>query len=571
MQSSADSALNVNSESTTASQVRKLVRELIIPERRFIRVAIAYGLAISLLTLAVPVAVQALINSVVHTASINAVVWLAVLLFVTLLLSGLFSLLRTYIMEKYQRHIYARLTAEISIRTIMAHHDYFSGRRNADIPNRYFDIGTFQKNLPPLLVDGFALCLQMIVGFVVVSFYHPLFLAFSLIIVAILYLIWSFWVSKAVVAAVGLSHAKYAMAKWLGDLAAANSFFKSSRHIEFAREKTDQTTSAYIKKHKTYFRFTFAQIISLIVLYALASSTLLGLGGVLVIRGELSVGQLVAAELILAAIFFGLSQAGTYLKLYYELCGAADELGLIFQIPMEEHDQGAIAKAEHAELSFHHVEIDVDGNKAVLDFQLQAGEKNFVTTQHAWLQSQVTHMLKQNIRPTGGWVKLGEYDLRDYNIQNLRQTIQVIDRSPIVECTIVDFLRMSAPETTLSSIQQTLLLLGLDQKIAQLPDGMETSLSTFGAPLLTSEFILLKLAAALLAHPQVVVLTQYFDNMATAELQHALNLLSRQSFTVLYFTNHPLSGCFDKVLNLDTSITELSIEAHTPASPTLHQ
>lgn len=562
MQDSIEGILTKNGSTSSAKQSRRFVRTLLFPERRFLTTAISYGLAISLLTLAVPIAVQALINSVVNTASINGVIALAVLLFFTLMMSGVFSLLRTYIMEKYQRHIYARLSAEISIRTIMAKHDYFSGRRNTDIPSRYFDISIFQKNLPPLLVDGFALCLQMIVGFTVVSFYHPLFLAFSVIIIAILCLIWALWSKKAIIAAVDLSHSKYTMAKWLSDLAVANSFFKSSRHIEFAREKTDQTTETYINKHKKYFKYTYAQIIAFVTLYALASSTLLGLGGVLVIRGELSIGQLVAAELILAAIFFGLSQAGTYLKLYYELCGAADELKLIYQIPLEEHDHGAVTSSQHAALMFNRVEIQLEEQKALIDLALQAGDKVFAVTQQAQLQHHLINLLKQNTNPLSGWIKLGDYDLRDYNIQSLRQSVHVVDRSAIVECRIVDFLRMSAPDATLAQIQQTLFELGLEQKINRLPHGLETVLSSSGTPLLTNDFILLKLASALLAKPQVLVLTQYFDNMAKAQLDRIISYLEQLEFTVLYFTNHPMNTHFTRAIDLDAII-------ETPANTVL--
>ena len=62
-----------------------------------------------------------------------------------------------------------------------------------------------------------------------------------------------------------------------------------------------------------------------LLMYAVASAALLGIGGVLVVQGELSIGQLVAAELVMSAVFFGLSRFTQYLKLYYELYGAAEK------------------------------------------------------------------------------------------------------------------------------------------------------------------------------------------------------------------------------------------------------
>lgn len=528
------------------------IRSLITPEGDFIKVAVAYGVAIGLLTLAVPIAVQTLINTVVNIASTSAVVTLALLLFATLALSSLFSALRTHIMERFERHIYARLTAEISIRTLMAENDYFEGRRNTDITNRYFDIGTFQKNIPPLFVDGFALFLQMLVGFTLVSFYHPVFLAFCIVFILLLVIIWLIWGRRAVATAVELSHAKYATAKWLGDLASANAFFKSSRHITYAGDRTDKSTERYVTAHYNHFRYTYAQTIALLLLYALASSTLLGLGGVLVINGELSIGQLVAAELILTAIFFGLSQAHNYLKMYYELCGAADELKQVFDLPLEQHSNGSGKSTEFDNhLRFHNVALSHDGEKKQFNFELNSGDKLFVITRHAWLQRAIIQLLKYNHQPESGWIQLGGSDLRDYEVQQLRQAVVVIDRSLIIECTIQQFLAMSAPAASVADMQRALGTVGLDQVVARFPTGLQSTLTPLGAPLQPHEFLLLKLAAALLAQPKVVVLTQYFDNMPRDELATLLKKIGDLPFSVIYFSNHPDIQAFDFCLCLD--------------------
>ena len=155
---------------------------LLKPEHGFFNVAIAYGVAISFLTLAVPIAVQTLINSIANIGSVRAVVILSMVLFFTLVISGLLSALRMRVMEHYERKVYARLTSELAAKTMMAPQSFFDGQRNTTITQRYFDIMTFQKNIPSLMVDGFALVLQLVVGFTLVSFYHPFLLMFNLLI-----------------------------------------------------------------------------------------------------------------------------------------------------------------------------------------------------------------------------------------------------------------------------------------------------------------------------------------------------------------------------------------------------
>ena len=187
---------------------RKTLFKLLKPESDFFWVAIAYGVAISLMTLAVPIAVQTLINSIANIGSTRAVIILATVLFLTLFISGVFSALRMRIMEFYERKVYARLTAALSLRTIMAPHSYFEGRQNTNVTQRYFDIMTLQKNIPSLMVDGFALVLQMLVGFTLVSFYHPALFVFNLVLILVMYAIWKIWGAGAKRTAIELSQAK---------------------------------------------------------------------------------------------------------------------------------------------------------------------------------------------------------------------------------------------------------------------------------------------------------------------------------------------------------------------------
>ena len=71
---------------------RKTLFAILKPESGFFWVAIAYGVAISLMTLAVPIAVQTLINSIANIGSVRSVVILAIVLFLTLFVCVLWNI-----------------------------------------------------------------------------------------------------------------------------------------------------------------------------------------------------------------------------------------------------------------------------------------------------------------------------------------------------------------------------------------------------------------------------------------------------------------------------------------------
>ncbi|MEX1666540.1 ABC transporter transmembrane domain-containing protein [Zhongshania arctica] len=522
--------------------------ELISPDKHFFNVAIVYSVAISILTLSVPIAVQTLINTLVNISSLRAIIILSILLFLGLSISAALSAMRTRTMEYFQRRIYARLTAEVSLHTIYARHEYFAGRRNTDITNRYFDIVVLQKNIPFLLVDGFALLLQMIVGFTLVSFYHPVLLMFNLGVILSLLLIWRLWGHSAINTAVALSHAKYQTSKWLDSLAYAHEFFKSTRHIDYALERTEQLTAEYVKTHSDHFKYTFSQTIAFLMLYAAASAALLGIGGWLVTINQLSLGQLIAAELILAAILFGLSKTSEYLKFYYEMCGAADELGKIFSIPQENIEMRANRTMEGSYLSFENVTLD--NNPCKFNFTIPEKTKIVVHAENVNTQYSFIHLLKRNIHPQSGAIQLAGVDFSDFDVYRLRQDIVVIDRAPIVECTIEEYLDMSQPGSAIAEMRSVLMQVNIMDEIDKLPQGLKTLLSPLGDPLSPASFLQLKLAATLLTQPKILILTPFFDLLTKESIKSIMNSISELPLTVLYFTKQDHSDSVDHQLQL---------------------
>ncbi|MFN3554321.1 MAG: ABC transporter ATP-binding protein, partial [Novosphingobium meiothermophilum] len=122
------------------------------PDAGFIRLALLYGAAISLLSLATPISVQLLVNSVANIALPAPLFTLAAILFVLLLLSGMLSAFRVHLLAQFERRFYARVVGEITLRAVHAQNPFFVDARGGDLFNRYFDIGIVQKSLSSLLI-----------------------------------------------------------------------------------------------------------------------------------------------------------------------------------------------------------------------------------------------------------------------------------------------------------------------------------------------------------------------------------------------------------------------------------
>ncbi|RZM30904.1 MAG: ABC transporter ATP-binding protein, partial [Sphingomonas sp.] len=446
--------------------------EIVGPDMPYLRLAMVYGLAISLLSLATPISVQLLINSVANTA-LPAPLWtLAGLLLLLLLFVAGLSALRFWIMALFERRFFARVVAEITQRAVHAQNPFFADQNRGDLFNRYFDLVVVQKAIPSLVIGGFTILLQSAVGLVITSFYHPFFLAFNALLILLVLAIWLLWSRGSIRSAVALSHAKHDAARWLESVGGSNGFYKSSRHLDFAMDRSEAVTATYIDRHRRYFRYSFAQTVAFLLLYAFASAALLALGGNLILRGELSIGQLVAAELILSGVFYGISQLGWYLDTLYDLVASAEELSLVFAIPQEQAVAAAGQAPADGAVRLEGVAIE----DARLDFAVAAGEQ-LVTLADGGAERLLAMVLKRHSVPERGLVTVGGTDLATFDMYLLRSEIMVLDRPTIVEVTIREYLALGAAGAMSGGMLDALNAVGLRERIARLPHGLDTQLA----------------------------------------------------------------------------------------------
>ncbi len=507
--------------------------QIIGPDSRYITIGLVYTLAISLLSLATPISVQVLINSVARTA-LPAPLWtLSGVLLLLLLIVALLSALRFYIMFLFERRFFARVVAQITLKAVHAQNPFFNDENRSSLFNRYFDLTVVQKAVPSLVIGAFTIILQGVVGLAVTSFYHPFFLAFNVILVLVCALIWLIWRRGAITQSVALSEAKHETAHWLESVGASNGFYKSSRHLGFAMDRSETVTANYVETHKRYFRHIFAQTLAFFLVYAFASAALLALGGSLILSGELTIGQLVAAELILSGVFYGIFQLGWYLDTFYELAASSDELVLLFSIPQEDSDASGAAPRDGA---IQMRNVSVDGGH--FDFSVGSGEQ-LVTVMEPGVDRMLALVLKRHSMPDRGIVSIGGSDLGSFDMYLLRSAIMVLDRPTIVEVTVREYLTLAAPARSGEDMMDALEQVGLSQRMAMLPDGLDTSLAASGWPLSIAEVMALKLANALLSRPKVLVLSQLFDMMAIDRLKSALDDLRTAGTTILLNTGRP--------------------------------
>jgi len=343
------------------------------------------------------------------------------------------------------------------------------------------------------------------------------------------------------------------VASWLEELGRANAFFKSGRTIRFALQTTEAMVAGYDVAHRRHFRCKFAQQIGFLALYAVASAMLLGVGGWLVIRNELTLGQLVAAELILSAVFMALTRTAGLLEEFYEVCAALYKLGDFFELPLESALGGDEVPDGPASLRFDGATARHRDREFRFGLEIAAGSKAMLVANSFSLQKGMLDLLQRHIEPTRGAVLFAGRNIDDLHLHSLRDRILIVENSGVLERSIEENLSLGDPAISRATMREMLEVVGLEPIVNNLPDGLATELGAFGYPLSRSETIRLKIAAALLARPQVLLITQIFDTLAHHHRRTILDYIRKQEgLTLLNFSNRRDIAIYDRYIYLES-------------------
>jgi len=474
-------------------------------------VVLVYAVAIGLLTLATPVTVQALVNQVAFGTLLQPVVVLTLLVLVGLSSSGLLRALQSAVVELLQQRLFVSLALKVAAR--LPRLASAAAERAPGLANRFLDIATLQKSLATLLLEGPALLLQTLIGLILLAFYHPTLLAFDVLLLTALAVILFVLGFGGVRTSVAESKAKYAVADFLATVAAHPLVFRFGRGAAHAVEHTDALLCDYVAARRAHFRIVLRQLAASLVLQAVASAGLLGVGGALVIAGQLTLGQLVAAELIVSAVVAGFAKLGKQLESYYDLLAALDKVGHLLELEAEPESGAKLPPA----LSAAGLELNLVATTAGypqgpsrlrgLDLRLAAGERAAIIGEVGSGRSLLAALAAGLVLPRDGRVELDGSDVRGLDLVALREQVLLLrlDPASLPGGTVVETLLGGHSDGDRMSCIAALSEVGLWPARELLPAGLDTPLGPGARELGRRAQLRLLVARALVCRPRLLV------------------------------------------------------------------
>lgn len=312
--------------------LRRLI-QLLGTERRDIGYVYLYAIVAGLISLSLPLGIQAVFNLVSGGMVFSSVYVLIALVIIGVIISGLILIGQQVLVEVLQQRIFVKAAFEFTYRLPRIQPEALEGTNPPELMNRFFDVLTIQKGLPKLLIDLTAAVVQIIFGIILLSFYHPVFIAFGIVTVLVVVGLILVLNSSALKTSLNESKYKYKLVAWLETMASRLTQIRQQSSTDNMTH-TDEYVAQYIQYRNQHFNVLKRFYYSAVAFKTLITGGLLILGTTLVVGREMTLGQFVAAELVIVLVTSSVDKLIMSIDVIYDLLTAVEKIGNVTDLPL---------------------------------------------------------------------------------------------------------------------------------------------------------------------------------------------------------------------------------------------
>ena len=540
--------------------LRRLFR-LLYNERKDISYIYIYAIVIGLISLTLPLGIQATISMISGGMIFSSVIVLIFLVIIGILVGGALSITQITLVEIIQQRIFAKAAFELSFRITKIRAEALQKFYPPELMNRFFDVVTIQKSLPKIFVDILGAAIQILFGLTLMSLYHPFFLIFSLFLVTVIISI--FWVSgpKGLKTSIIESKYKYKIAYWLEELARTIFAFKQAGHTNLPLQKMDRLVNNYLHYRQAHFKVLISQFISIVVFRTLVTGGLLIIGTILVVERQITLGQFVASEVIIILIVNSVEKLVINMDTIYDLLTGLDKVATITDLPIERKEGVKPRLDEYKDgLLIHTKDLcykypgATDYTLNGIDVEITPGENICIVGPNDSGKHTLVKVLIGTLSDYEGVITINHFSLRDLHLTSVRDVINKhLTFDEIFDGTILENITMGRTYTTYQDVIWAIENVGLNDYISSLEDGLMTHIGASGKKLSGGVEAKLLLARSVAARPKMLIVNDFSEHISKQEKLKVLSFLQEKSngwtLIILSVSDDPLllSSC-DRIL-----------------------
>lgn len=497
-----------------------------------ISVIISLSIFSSLFSLVIPIAVQILVNYMIFGRMLYPIVFLSTIIFFVFIAYGMVNVFQEWMIEVFQQRMFVDFSLDFSKKLNRFKLSFFLNYNSSELINKFFEITNIQKTLTAILIYGTTLIFQMLMGLALLGSYHPAFILYDVLLILGLYISIKVYLKPAVKSSIELCQQKHHVGSWLESIQKNFELFKFSDFESFFMEKTDKLLVHYLKIRNQFFKYSIRQQMGLFLVGALATSTLLLLGGYLVIHDSLSLGQLIASELILGGLMYTLKNLINILDNFYNLVGSVDKVEKI--IHPQSHDLEVVKKQHflnhhclNLEFDYHNQKYQIPENSLqLLVFKQMRQSDEFVNGLFGFKETKLFQFYIDHLN----------YQMPD--LIALREMSLLINIQDFFVGSIYENLTLNQTHVSHEAVYEMLKDVGLTQKLHAFGKGIHERIYMWDKAFDDVELVWLLMIRLKIVNPRLAVLNHILDPLDDEQIEEVVNdLKTLTNTTILVLSN----------------------------------
>ena len=523
-----------------------------------------YAIFSGLVTLSLPLGIQAIINLIQGAQVSTSWVVLVILVTVGVIFAGILQLMQLRIIENIQQRIFMRASFELSYRFPKIKIEELRNYYPPELANRFFDTLTIQKGLSKILIDVPTALLQILFALLLLSFYHPFFILFGLLVLGLVLVVFKFTARQGMETSLQESKHKYKVAHWIQEIARSVVSFKLSGKTNLALEKNDALVIDYLKARESHFKVLILQFIQMIGFKVLITAGLLLIGGALVLNQEMNIGQFVAAEIIILLVIASVEKLILGLESFYDVLTAIEKLGQVVDKSLEPQEGETPDFDTNFNIELDNISYEVsDREQPILEdvsLKINKSSRILIQGESGAGKSSLLRVIAGVIDPTKGNIFINEYSSSSVLTNHYRSHLglSLSEEAPF-EGTIRENITFGDESITDKRVFWAMEKVGLRDFIKRQPDGLNTILYPEGKKMSYTITKKIVLARAIAKAPKLLVLEDALDQFNKDETNKIIDFITDPSnpwALVVVSSNSRWQNNCDHVIQLEQGKTK---------------
>jgi ABC-type bacteriocin/lantibiotic exporter with double-glycine peptidase domain len=487
-----------------------------------------YAIFGGVVALSLPLGIQAIINLIQGAQISTSWVVLVVLVTIGVIFSGALQLMQLRIIETIQQRIFTRASFELSYRFPKIKMTELRNYYPPELANRFFDTLTIQKGLSKLLIDVPTAILQIIFALILLSFYHPFFIIFGILLLLLIYIVFKFTAQRGLLTSLEESKNKYKVAHWIQEVARTVVSFKLSGNTNLALTKNDDLVSRYLEARENHFKVLILQFTQMIGFKVIVTASLLLIGGILVLNQEMNIGQFVAAEIIIILVIQSVEKLMIGLESFYDVLTSIEKIGQVVDKELEKQEGDRPLFKNGLTVELENVSYGVENREKYIlqniSLTLEPKSRILVIGESGAGKSTLLRLISGVIEPTTGYIYVNNLSLSSLQLNHYRSQLglSLSDETPF-EGSIRDNLVFGNRDIKEEIIYEALDIVGLTQFLKEQSNGLQTVLYPEGKQMSYTIAKKIILARAIIKQPKILILEDPLDQF---NLNETLKIIS---------------------------------------------